>query len=86
MPFMTIGCRGVIAEYADSATEQDPMTAWSQNCDWTAILQNAKETYLAMPKAYEHGLKCQNIIDSLESWSGARLLKRAHSRDVGLCL
>ena len=50
----------------------DPMTAWSQNRDWTSILQNAKETYLAMPKAYEHGLKCQNIIDSLESWSGFR--------------
>ena len=50
----------------------DPMTAWSQNRDWTSILQNAKETYLAMPKSYEHGLKCQNIIDSLESWSGFR--------------
>lgn len=50
----------------------DPMTAWSQNRDWTAILQNAKETYLAMPKAYEHGLKCQNIIDSLVSWSDFR--------------
>ena len=60
----------------------DPMTAWSQNRDWTAILQNAKETYLAMPKAYEHGLKCQSIIDSLESWSGARLLKRAQSGDT----
>ena len=50
----------------------DPMAAWSQNRDWTAILQNAKETYLAMPKAYEHGLKCQNIIDSLVSWSDFR--------------
>ncbi|MCR5770384.1 MAG: hypothetical protein K6G87_04015 [Butyrivibrio sp.] len=60
----------------------DPMTTWSQNRDWTAILQNAKETYLAMPKAYEHGLKCQSIIDSLESWSGARFLKRAQSGDI----
>ena len=60
----------------------DPMTAWSQNRDWTAILQNAKESYLAMPKAYEHGLKCQSIIDSLESWSGARFLKRAQSGDI----
>ena len=60
----------------------DPMTAWSQNRDWTDILQNAKETYIAMPKAYEHGLKCQSIIDSLESWSGARLLKRAQSGDT----
>ena len=50
----------------------DPMTAWSQNRDWTSILQNAKQTYLAMPQAYEHGLKCQSIIDSLESWSGFR--------------
>ena len=27
----------------------DPMTAWSQNRDWTAILQNAKETYRTIP-------------------------------------
>ena len=60
----------------------DPMTAWSKNRDWAAILQNAKETYFAMPQAYEHGLKCQSIIDSLESWSDAGLLKRAQSGDA----
>ena len=53
----------------------DPTTAWSINRDWAAILQKAKETFMAIPQAYEQGLKCQSIIDSLESWSSARLLK-----------
>lgn len=60
----------------------DQMTAWSLNRDWIAILQNAKETYLAIPQAYEHGVKCQNIIDNLESWSDARLLKKVQSGDT----
>ena len=60
----------------------DPMTAWSRNRDWAAILQNAKEAFLAIPQAYEQGLKCQNIIDSLEAWSDARLLKRAQTATV----
>ena len=53
----------------------DPTTAWSINRDWAAILQKAKETFMTIPQAYEQGLQCQNIIDSLESWSSARLLK-----------
>ncbi len=53
----------------------NPTTAWSINRDWAAILQKAKETFMAIPQAYEQGLKCQSIIDSLESWSSARLLK-----------
>ena len=57
----------------------DPMTAWSLNRDWGAILQNAKETLFAMPQAYEQGLKCQSIIDNLESWGDSRLLN-AHAK------
>lgn len=60
----------------------DPTTAWSLNRDWSAILQNAKDTYLAIPQAYEQGLKCQNIINSLESWGEAQLLKRVQSGDT----
>ena len=60
----------------------DPTTAWSLNRDWSAILQNAKDTYLAIPQAYEQGLKCQSIINSLESWGEAQLLKRAQSGDT----
>ena len=53
----------------------DPTTAWTINRDWAAILQKAKETFMSIPQAYEQGLQCQNIIDSLETWSAARLLK-----------
>ena len=55
----------------------DPSKAWRTNRDWTAILYNAKETYFAIPSTYVHGLKCQSIIDALESWSDTRLLNRA---------
>ena len=60
----------------------DPTTAWSINRDWAAILQNAKETFLAMPQAYEQGLKCQKIINALEMWSDNSLLKRAWAGDT----
>ena len=60
----------------------DPTTAWSLNRDWAAILQNAKETFLAMPQAYEQGLNCQKIIDGLERWSDDTLLRRAWSGDT----
>ena len=44
-------------------------TAWTQNRDWTAILQNAKESYFKIPEAYGQGLDCQKIISRLEQWA-----------------
>ena len=45
---------------------------WTKNRDWTAILENAKGTYFAMPQSYQHGLNCQNIIDGLMRWSESK--------------
>ena len=44
-------------------------TAWTQNRDWTAILQNAKESYLKIPETYSQGLNCQRIVSNLEKWA-----------------
>lgn len=50
----------------------DPSQAWSVNRDWTAILQNAKETYFGIPQAYHHGLNCESIAAGLERWAEMR--------------
>lgn len=57
-------------------------SAWTQNRDWTSILENAKESYFMMPQAYQHGLNCQKIIDGLERWCDNALLRKAQSGDT----
>ena len=61
---------GAQAEYNGFCSDlSNSDAAWSINRNWTAILENAKESYFAMPQAYQHGLNCQNIISGLMRWS-----------------
>ena len=50
----------------------DPDMAWTKNRDWTAILQNAKETFFGIPQAYNQGINCENIVAGLERWAETR--------------
>ena len=50
----------------------DPDLAWTKSRDWTAILQNAKETYFGIPQAYNQGLNCESIVAGLERWAEMR--------------
>ena len=61
---------GMQAEYNGFCSGlSDSDAAWTKNRDWTAILENAKESYFMMPQAYQHGLNCQNIIAGLMRWA-----------------
>ena len=60
----------------------NPDLAWTKNRDWTAILENAKETFFGMSETYQQGMNCQKIIDGLERWSDDTLLRRAWSGDT----
>lgn len=61
---------GTQAEYNGFCSGlSDPNVAWTKNRDWTAILRNAKESFLKIPQAYHQGLNCQKLLDGLERWS-----------------
>lgn len=63
---------GMQAEYNGFCSGlSDPDLSWSMNRDWTAILENAKESFLKIPEAYHQGLNCESIIAGLERWAGA---------------
>lgn len=64
---------GAQAEYNGFCSDlSNSDAAWSINRNWTAILENAKESYFVMPQAYQHGLNCQKIIAGLERWAETR--------------
>lgn len=64
---------GAQAEYNGFCSDlSDPELAWTKNRDWTAILQNAKETFFGIPQAYNQGLNCENIVAGLERWAETR--------------
>ncbi|MBR1909869.1 MAG: hypothetical protein IJ821_04715 [Lachnospiraceae bacterium] len=64
---------GAQAEYNGFCSDlSDPELAWTKNRDWTAILQNAKETFFGIPQAYNQGLNCESIVAGLERWAETR--------------
>ena len=64
---------GAQAEYNGFCSDlSDPEMAWTKNRDWTAILQNAKETFFGIPQAYNQGLNCESIVAGLERWAETR--------------
>ena len=46
----------------------DENAAWTEERDWIAILENAKESYYKNPQTYGQGLECEKIIDNLKNW------------------
>lgn len=54
------------AEYNGFASGlEDDALAWSEKRDWIAILNNAKETFLAIPETYRQAMNIDRMVFSL---------------------